>query len=71
MAVNRQVGEELVDFGRPHLPRVPFVMEENETADPLDVALFGAQAVVAYLKGSPHAVEQTWRLTGLRHRTRR
>ena len=43
-----KMGEELPDLGSGHLLRMPFVGEEDETADPFDVGLFGSKAVMLY-----------------------
>jgi len=56
------VREESVDLRLTHLLGVALVVEEDVTADPPDVGLFGAQAVVAGADGDADAVEELRRL---------
>jgi len=58
---DREMGEEGVDLGRPHLGRVPELVEPDEATHPQAVGLLGAPAVVA----------RTDRLVELVHETRR
>jgi hypothetical protein len=51
----RQVGG---DFLFAHLLGVPFFMEKNEAADPIDIGFLGAQAVMLDAQMPAHAVEQ-------------
>jgi len=40
------MGEKGFDLSRPEVGRVALVVEQNEASNPIDVGLFGAQAVV-------------------------
>src|SRR2546423_807837 len=42
-----------------HFVGVPFVMEENEAADPIDVGLLGPQAVMLHAQVPVDALEQS------------
>jgi hypothetical protein len=45
-ALGRQHGEERLDLGGRHVPRMPQAMPTNEEAYPVNVCFLGAQAVV-------------------------
>lgn len=45
-----EVGEEGAYFGRAHLGRVLFVVEEDVTFDPLEISFFGAKRIVENAK---------------------
>jgi hypothetical protein len=53
-----EVGEEGFDFGDAHVSGVPFVMEEDVAAYPLDVGLFGLVGVVFKSEGVADLVEE-------------
>src|SRR3989338_6526594 len=57
-ALDRQRAQEAGDLGRSHLGRVALAVEEDVAADPRDVGLLGAPAVVTGTHGVAHAVEQ-------------
>jgi hypothetical protein len=63
--LDRQMAEELLDFGSAHVARVPFAVEEDEPDDPADVALLGAQGVVADAQDLADLIQKAWR-TGTR-----
>ena len=70
--VDGEVGDEGVDLGLAHLERVALVVKEDVAADPADVGLFRAQAVVAGADRVADAVEQArlgggWEDGGLAH----
>ena len=53
-----QMGEERFDFGRPHLVRVAFAMEQDKAPDPVHGGVFGADGVVLKAQGVADLVEQ-------------
>lgn len=55
---DRQMGEERFDFGRPHLVRVAFAMEQDKAPDPVHVGVFGADGVVFKAQGIADLVEK-------------
>jgi len=61
-----QMRKQPLNLGRPHVGRVALAMKENETSNPVDVLLLGANAVVLDPAALPHPVEQP-RLSGLVH----
>jgi hypothetical protein len=40
------MSKKLLDFTRTHVFGMTFVMKQNETLDPIDLSLFGADAVM-------------------------
>jgi hypothetical protein len=52
------MGQELVDLGGTHFQGMTFVMEEDEAANPVDVSLFGTEAMMPNPDGLADAVEQ-------------
>jgi len=63
-ALGRQPAEEAADLWRAHLRRVAFLMEEDVTPDPLDVGIFGTQAVVPDTQLRADLVKQAWLVHG-------
>jgi hypothetical protein len=53
-----EMGEEGFDFGYAHILGMAFVMEEDETPDPLDVGFFGLIGVVFEPEGFTDAIEK-------------
>ena len=53
-----QVGQKLFDFEAIHLSGMPFVMEEDEAFDPVDVSLFGANRIMFGPHGVPNLIQQ-------------
>lgn len=53
-----QISEEFANFARAHLARMTFFMEEDESADPLEVGIFGAESVREDANGTADQVEQ-------------
>ncbi len=53
-----QMGEEGFDFGRPHLVRAAFAMEQDKAPDPVHLGVFGADGVVVKAQGVADLVEQ-------------
>ena len=53
--------EKAGDLGRAHLDGMALAVEQDVSADPRDVRLFGAAAVVARPHGCAHAVEELGR----------
>jgi len=51
VAIDREIGEEFVDFRFGHLLRMAFVVEEDETPGPVVIGVFGANGVVANAAG--------------------
>src|SRR5438093_3086834 len=49
-----------VTSGRPHVGGVALVVEEDVAADPRDIGLLGAAAVMSGADGGADAVEQSW-----------
>lgn len=58
IALGREVDDELLDFGDSHFTRMPFVVEQDVTADPVEVGFFGAQGVVFSADGVADLVEE-------------
>ncbi len=58
MLFDRQVGQKGFDLRASHFSRVPLVVKEDVTLDPVDVARLGASGVMAQLKGVADLVEQ-------------
>lgn len=58
VAFDGEVGEEGFDFGFAHVLGVPFVVKEDKTADPIDVACFGAVGVMLDAQGVAYAIEE-------------
>ncbi len=58
---DREMGQELLDLGRTQVARVAFVVMEDKTANPLDVALLGARGVMAHAQDLANLIEQAWR----------
>lgn len=56
--INGEMIEERCDLFFIHLLRMAFVMEKNETPDPVHLGLLGANAVVLQAKVPADAVEQ-------------
>ncbi len=46
LAFDGEMAEERFNLGIGHFPGVPLVVEEDEAFDPIDVGVFGADAVV-------------------------
>jgi hypothetical protein len=59
VAPDRQVTEERRQFSGAQLARVALVVKEDEAADPLQVRVLGANAVVPDTDELTHLVEQT------------
>jgi hypothetical protein len=57
-ALDGEVGQEGLHFGRAHGVGVPDVVKANEPLCPIDVGLFGAVGVVLGAGGMANAVEQ-------------
>jgi hypothetical protein len=75
LAIDGQRRQEARELRRSHLGGVPLAVEEDVAADPGDVHLLGATAIVPGANGMAHAIEQP-RLrriarAGLAHRERR
>jgi len=59
MALDGQRGQEPRHLGPTHLERVTLAMEEDESADPRDVGLLGAAAVVPGAGSLADSVEES------------
>jgi hypothetical protein len=55
---DRQMSEEGFDFALAHLERMPLAMEHDETLDPLEISVLGADAVVQHPNHQSNAIEQ-------------
>ena len=65
VAIKCEVTQEIGDLFFAHLLRVTFIVEEDEPANPIDVGLFGANAVAFDAQVPADAVEEFgWRVTG-------
>jgi hypothetical protein len=53
-----EMGEEGGDFLFTHLVRMPLLMEEDKSPNPIEVSLFGADAVVLDAEMPADAIEQ-------------
>jgi hypothetical protein len=60
------VAQEAIDFGGPHLDRVPFAVKENEAPDPMKVSLLGAEAVMIDPQRVADLFEQLWLVSRIR-----
>lgn len=49
-----------------HIGRMRLIMEKDKSLDPLDVGLFGADAIVYYAQSAAYVIQKTW----LAHRNR-
>ncbi len=58
LPLHRQLSEELRNLVLPHLRRVTFAMEEDKTADPIQLRLLGSDAVAAGAQQLPYLLEQ-------------
>ena len=58
VAINREMAEEGADFFFAHLVRMTFVVEEDETANPVYVGLLGSDAVALNAQMPADAVQQ-------------
>jgi hypothetical protein len=69
MEIDVQVAEESGDLFFAHLLRVTLIVEEDETANPIDVSLFSANAVAFHAQVPADAIEKFgWRCASLRRR---
>ena len=57
------MGQEGLDFGGAHGLGVAFLVEKNETPDPVDVSLFGAIGIVLEAQGIAELIEKFGRHT--------
>ncbi len=65
VAIKCEMAEESCDLFFAHLLRVPFIVEEDEAANPIDIGLFGANAVAFDAEVPTDAVEEFgWRGAG-------
>jgi hypothetical protein len=64
IAINREMGEESGNLILTHIIGMTFVVEEDEPADPVDVGLLGAKAVMLHPQMPPDAIEQSRRSGG-------
>ena len=55
---DRKTGEKLPDFWGSHLPGMAFVVKQDELANPLDVSLLCAQAVMEKAQGVADLIEE-------------
>ena len=58
---NGQMGEEATDLRSPHPVRVPMMVKAQKAPYPIDVLLFGAQAVMPDSQRLAQHIEQAWR----------
>jgi hypothetical protein len=58
VSFNREVAEEGGDFGFAHFVGMPLSMKEDEASNPIDVGLFGAQAVMLYAQVPADAIQE-------------
>ena len=58
MAINCKVAEESGNLFFAHLLRVTFFVEEDETANPIDVSLFSANAVAFHAQVPADTIEE-------------
>ena len=58
LAVDRQVGQERLDFGGTHVRRVPFPAEQDESTNPGQILLFRTVTVVKGAQALVHVLEQ-------------
>ena len=61
MLLDRQMRKECLDLRRGHRVRVPLAMEKDEAFNPVDVGLFGAQAVMFEANAIANAIEEAGR----------
>ena len=58
MAIKCEVTQESGDLFFAHLLRVTLIVEENETANPIDVSLFSANAVAFHAQVPADTIEE-------------
>jgi hypothetical protein len=58
MAFHRQVRQELGDFFRAHLQRMPHVMKNDEPPDPVDVRTLRLRPQVSHAAAIAHLIQQ-------------
>ena len=61
VALDRKVSQERADLFFAHRVRMAFVVEDDETSNPIDVSLFGADAVMLNAQMPADAVEELGR----------
>ena len=66
VAFDGEVGEKSLDVGGAQFRRMALVVKMDVTSDPVDVGLFGAQAVVFVTNAIPHSGEKARRLRHIR-----
>ena len=57
-AIYRQMRQECPHLGRPHFPRVPFIVKQDEPLDPGDVGLLGSIRQMLHAAGVRHLIEE-------------
>ena len=60
---HRQMGEKGFDFGCSHFLGMAFAVEQDKAANPIDVGLFGADAVMLETNFVENPIQQLQRLT--------
>jgi hypothetical protein len=58
MLLRCEMGQEIRNLCLTQIARMTFAVEENETADPIEVSLLGTQAVAARPHESAHLLQQ-------------
>ncbi len=58
--IDGEMAQEGSDFAFTHHVRMAFAMEEDEAANPIEVSLLGAQAVVLHAQMPADTVEEFW-----------
>ncbi len=64
MSIHCKMREKGADFPLAHFVGMAFAVKENEAADPVDVSLFGAGAVMLYAQIAADSIEQPGLLLG-------
>ena len=53
-----QMGEIAADLRRAHIAGMAFIMEQDKTFDPLDVAMLGSDTIVSYANRLTFTLQQ-------------
>jgi len=58
ISIHCKMREEGTDLLLAHFARMAFAVKKNEAADPVDISLFGADAVALYAQIAAYSIEQ-------------
>ena len=58
MMLRREIAQEIGNLSLGHSSRMTFTVEENKTADPIEISLLGAQTIATRAHEDAHLLEQ-------------